>query len=202
MIKVWVSRKGDQMYMTESNMACEYRVTEFPFYCAFCCFKNAHIFSEQALDPVQNEKTITCPFNAFPPTPFLMDHLEDRRRAKVYYREREEKLSIPQNPHPAPHEYRGTSRDTASCWVPLRLPPPHLFPGPSASVRWDFSEQHPGGGGGGGVSRGRREAERGRQGWQHPGWNVQVQGVGTKKIKRRKKKMKKKKRLSRAHTNQ
>lgn len=104
MITVRVSRKGDQMYMTESNMACEYRVTEFPFYCAFRCFKNAHVSSEQALDPIQNEKTITCPFNAFFPL-FLMDHLEDRRRAKVYYREREEKLSIPQNPHPAPHEY-------------------------------------------------------------------------------------------------
>lgn len=111
----------------------------------FTAPKMPTVFRGGALDPIQNEKTITYPFNAFLPS-LLVDHQEDRRRPKVYCRGRGGKNpSISQNIHPVPHEYRGASRDAVSCWVPLHLPPPHLFPGPSASVRWDFSERRPGG---------------------------------------------------------
>ena len=120
----------------------------------FAAPKMPIVFSGQALDPIQNEKTATCPFDAFS-SALLMDHLEGRRRAGIYCRSGGEKNpASPKIPiqHPVNIEGRAGTLCAVSCWVPLRLPPPHLFPGPSASVRWDFSERHPGGG---------QEAERG-----------------------------------------
>lgn len=115
------------------------------------------VFSGQALAPVQNEKTTACPFNAFF-LPLLMDDLGDRRSAGAYCKRRGEKnpQSSPNIPirHPMTIQGQAGTLCTVSSCVPLCLPPPHLFLGPSASVRWDFREQCPRG-----TSRGRERRQ-------------------------------------------
>lgn len=85
-----------------------HRIFILPFYRACCCSKNT--FSGKDFDPRQKGKT--CPFNAFLPL-LPVDHLEDRRMAEFYHKERgKEKPASLKYPSSTPWR---KSRDIMCC---------------------------------------------------------------------------------------
>lgn len=187
--------------MSESNELHWLVNTEplnFHFTVHFAAPKMPTVFSGWALNPIQNEKIETCPFNVSPR--LLMDHLEGRRRAKVYCRVRGEKKT--QHPPEYPSSTPWISRDKQGCRAPSAagfpsaclLPtcsqaPLQVWDGISASsVLGGVSRRA---GGGGGSAR--------------PGWHIQDEMsrcTEWEQKNKKKKRRKKEKAHARTHTNQ